>query len=272
MQSTDVRESIASINRNSGISNNMMAYRLALMIEKVPQNTVQSPIELDSQSRQNLEDKLRNILTKSTQNIEDYRLQLKNKYLAEYSQRFGVTQSETPVTEQPNNFSRVENLITQRKHIFLQQMIAQGESNANLTPSTPANQEVNKQHQADNFSKKSLIAAVLQTIIAKGQDTKNEGRVYEGVLYRLQLLIKEGIQFINVNRKTQSNQKAFAAYKDHTNEFTITSNNLSTEEAQKIVAFNQQRIAKSQSQSLPIQTDKTQQFSFDKDDHSELGD
>ncbi|QLE45675.1 hypothetical protein FD723_36110 (plasmid) [Nostoc sp. C052] len=264
MQSTDVRETIASINRGSGISNNMMAYRLALMIERVPQSTVQSPIELDSQSRQNLEDKLRNILTKSTQNIEDYRLQLKNKYLAEYSQRFGVTQSETPVTEQPNNFSRVENLITQRKHIFLQQMIAQ-ESKANLTPPT-------SQNQGDEFSKKSLIPAVVQTIIAKGQDTKNEGRVYEGVLYRLQLLIKEGIQFINVNRKTQSNQKAFAAYKDHTNEFTITSNNLSTEEAQKIVAFNQQRIAKEQSQSLPIQTDKTQQFTFDKDDHSELGD
>ena len=263
MQSTDVRESIASINRNSGISNNMMAYRLALMMEKVPQSTVQSPIELDSQSRQNLEDKLRNILTTSTQNIEDYRLQLKNKYLAEYSQKFGVTQSETPVTEQPNNFSRVENLITQRKHIFLQSMIAQG-SKANLTPLTSPN-------EGDEFSKKALIPAVVQTIIAKGQDTKNEGRVYEGVFYRLQLLIKEGIQFINVNRKTQSNQKAFAAYKDHTNEFTITSNNLSTEEAQKIVAFNQQRITKQQAQP-PIQTDKTQQFTFDKDDHSELGD
>ncbi|MBD2511195.1 hypothetical protein H6G91_28750 [Nostoc muscorum FACHB-395] len=270
MQSTDVRETIASINRNSGISNNMMAYRLALMMEKVP-HPVQSPVELDSQSRQNLEDKLRNILTKSTQNIEDYRLQLKNQYLAEYSQRFGVTQSETPVTEQPNNFSRVENLITQRKHIFLQQMMAQRESNANLTPSTPANQEVNKQHQGDDFSKKSLIPAVVQTIIAKGQDTKNEGRVYEGVLYRLQLLIKEGIQFININRKTQSNQKAFAAYKDHTNEFTITSNNLSNEEAQKIVAFNQQRIAKQQAQP-PIQTDKNQEFSFEKDDNPDLGD
>ncbi|MCC5620098.1 hypothetical protein [Nostoc sp. CHAB 5715] len=271
MQSTDVRETIADINRNSGISNNMMAYRLALMMEKVPQSTVQSPIELDSQSRQNLKDKLRNILTKSTQNIEDYRQQLKNEYLAEYSQKFGVTQSETPVTEQPNNFSRVENLITQRKHIFLQSMIAQG-SKANLTPSTPPNQEFNKQHQSDEFSKKSLMTAVVQTIIAKGQDTKNEGRVYEGVLYRLQLLIKEGIQFINVNRKNESNQKAFAAYKDHTNEFTITSNNLSNEEAQKIVAFNQQRIAKEQSQLSHIQTDKTQQFTFDKDDHSELGD
>ncbi|MEH1794966.1 hypothetical protein [Nostoc sp.] len=182
MQSTDVRETIASINRNSGISNNMMAYRLALMMEKVP-HSVQSPIDLDSQSRQILEDKLRNILTTSTQNIEDYRLQLKNKYLAEYSQKFGITQSETPVTEQPNNFSRVENLITQRKHIFLQQMIAQ-ESKANLTPPTSPN-------QGDEFSKKSLIPAVVQTIIAKGQDTKNEGRVYEGVLYRLQLLIKE---------------------------------------------------------------------------------
>lgn len=271
MQSTDVRETIASINRGSGISNNMMAYRLALMMERVPQSTVQSPIELDSQSRQNLEDNLRGILTKSTQNIEDYRQQLKNQYLAEYSQKVSA-QREKTVTEQPNKFSRVENLITQRKHIFLQQMMAQAESNANSTPSTPANQEVNKQHQGDDFSKKSLIPAVVQTIIAKGQDTKNEGRVYEGVLYRLQLLIKEGIQFINVNRKTQSNQKAFAAYKDHTNEFTITSNNLSTEEAQKIVAFNQQRIAKEQSQSLPIQTDKTQEFSFDKDDHSELGD
>jgi len=271
MQSTDVRETIASINRGSGISNNMMAYRLALMMERVPQSTVQSPIELDSQSRQNLEDNLRGILTKSTQNIEDYRQQLKNQYLAEYSQKFGVAQREKTVTEQPNNFSIVENLITQRKHIFLQQMMAQGESNANSTPSTPANQEVNKQHQGDDFSKKSLIPAVVQTIIAKGQDTKNEGRVYEGVLYRLQLLIKEGIQFINVNRKNESNQKAFAAYKDHTNEFTITSNNLSTEEAQKIVAFNQQRIAKQQAQP-PIQTDKNQEFSFDKDDNPDLGD
>ncbi|MBN3959133.1 hypothetical protein [Nostoc sp. NMS8] len=271
MQSTDVRETIASINRGSGISNNMMAYRLALMMERVPQSTVQSPIELDSQSRQNLKDNLRTILTKSTQNIEDYRQQLKNQYLAEYSQKFGVSQPEKTVTEQPNNFSRVENLITQRKHIFLQQMMAQREPNANSTPSTPANQEVNKQHQGDDFSKKSLIPAVVQTIIAKGQDTKNEGRVYEGVLYRLQLLIKEGIQFININRKTQSNQKAFAAYKDHTNEFTITSNNLSTEEAQKIVAFNQQRITKQQAQS-PIQTDKTQEFSFDKDDNPDLGD
>ncbi|MCC5612235.1 hypothetical protein LC612_37330 [Nostoc sp. CHAB 5834] len=272
MQSTDVRETIASINRGSGISDNMMAYRLALMMERVPQTTVQSPIELDSQSRQNIEDNLRNILTKSTQNTEDYRQQLKNKYLAEYSQKFGGSQNEKTVPEQPNNFSRVENIITQRKHIFLQQMMAQRELNANLTPSTPANQEVNKQHQGDDFSKKSLIPAVVQTIIAKGQDTKNEGRVYEGVIYRLQLLIKEGIQFINVNRKTQSNQKAFAAYKDHTNEFTITSNNLSTEEAQKIVAFNQQRISKEQAQKSPIKTEKNQELSFDKDDNSELGD
>ncbi|MHC0067799.1 hypothetical protein ACWATR_33740 [Nostoc sp. UIC 10890] len=271
MQSTDVRETIASINRGSGISNNMMAYRLALMMERVPQTTVQSPIELDSQSRQNLEDNLRGILTKSTQNIEDYRQQLKNQYLAEYSQKFGGSQPEKTVTEQPNDFSRVENLITQRKHIFLQQMMAQGESNVNLTPSTSANQELNKQHQGNDFSKKSLIPAVVQTIIAKGQDTKNEGRVYEGILYRLQLLIKEGIQFININRKNESNQKAFAAYKDHTNEFTITLNNLSTEEAQKIVAFNQQRITKQQAQP-PIQTDKNQEFSFDKDDNPDLGD
>lgn len=278
--SNNIREIIVTINRDSGISNNMMTYRLALVMEQARQTTkVQNTVEIHSQERENLKLELRSVLTKATQNVEDYRQNLKNKYLSEYLNKFDVSQQAEQVyqpqlTKSKSEFSRVETLIKKTKNTFLQEILDSSKS-IGLSPKIPKNNNMSRPTeiaQSDNnhsfqkdevTTKKLLISAILQTIIAQGKDTPNEGRVYEGMVYKLQLLIEDGMQYVNVNRKNDHNKKAFAACKDETNQFTITENNLSPQEIQKLIAFNKKRLATEQAQSHTAQ--------LDKDSASELG-
>ena len=106
--SNSLQETVSNINRDSGISNNMMAYRLALFLEKHPPS-LQSTTTLDASERENLQSELRTTLSQNLQNIENYRQNLKQKYYTEYLEKFAVTQ-QSSVTSQPDNSRRVENL------------------------------------------------------------------------------------------------------------------------------------------------------------------
>ncbi|WP_375511930.1 hypothetical protein [uncultured Nostoc sp.] len=271
-----LQETVSNINRDSGISNNMMAYRLALFLEKHPPS-LQSTTTLDASERENLQSELRTTLSQNLQNIENYRQNLKQKYYTEYLNKFAVTQ-QSSVASQPDNSARVENLIAQKKNTFLQQIFELG------VQKLPLGQRVSKDEreqealskEEDNINKsrennvspaidiaeKSLIKAVMRTVMTMGKDTE-QGRIYEGIAYRLQLFIKEGMQLLSVHRKTGNPKTAFTAYKDDSNEFKITQNNLSHTETNRLIAFDKQQTA---------QQPTSQSNHIDKDNSTELGD
>ncbi|GEM_PF-1444925 len=256
-----IRETIASVNRDSGVTNNMMAYRLSIVIEASGIKASGASIKpIDEQQRQNSQSDLRRILTTNTQGIEQYRQDLKQKYLSEYLTNFGATFDATQQSQEMKPVevsSRVDELIASRKDAFIQKIIESSKEVKPTSISSVNKSDVNRQPEAvqpdksrlsqpDEVTKKTLIPAVLETIIAKGENTPN-GRSYEGVFYKLQLLIEKGKQLVNIERKNEQNgeREAFLAYKDSTNnEFTITKNNLSSEEVQTLITFNKQRIAK----------------------------
>ncbi|MBD2565552.1 MULTISPECIES: hypothetical protein [Nostoc] len=274
--SNSLQETVSNINCDSGISNNMMAYRLALFLEKHPPS-LQSTTTLDASERENLQSELRTTLSQNLQNIENYRQNLKQKYYTEYLNKFAVTQ-QSSVASQPDNSARVENLIAQKKNTFLQQIFELG------VQKLPLGQRVSKDEreqealskEEDNINKsrennvspaidiaeKSLIKAVMRTVMTMGKDTE-QGRIYEGIAYRLQLFIKEGMQLLSVHRKTGNPKTAFTAYKDNSNEFKITQNNLSHTETNRLIAFDKQQTA---------QQPTSQSNHIDKDNSTELGD
>ncbi|MDZ7968427.1 MAG: hypothetical protein RM368_26335 [Nostoc sp. DedSLP03] len=274
--SNSLQETVSNINCDSGISNNMMAYRLALFLDKHPPS-LQSTTTLDASERENLQSELRTTLSQNLQNIETYRQNLKQKYYTEYLEKFAVTQ-QSSVTSQPDNSARVENLIAQKKNTFLQQIFESG------VQKLPLGQRVSKDEreqealskEEDNINKsrennvspvidiaeKSLIKAVMRTVMTMGKDTE-QGRIYEGIAYRLQLFIKEGMQLLSVHRKTGNPKTAFTAYKDDSNEFKITQNNLSHTETNRLIAFDKQQTA---------QQPTSQSNHIDKDNSTELGD
>lgn len=274
--SNSLQETVSNINRDSGISNNMMAYRLALFLEKHPPS-LQSTTTLDASERENLQSELRTTLSQNLQNIENYRQNLKQKYYTEYLEKFAVTQ-QSSVTSQLDNSARVENLIAQKKNTFLQQIFESG------VQKLPLGQRVSKEKReqealskeenninkskennvlpAIDIAEKSLIKAVMRTVMTMGKDTE-QGRIYEGIAYRLQLFIKEGMQLLSVHRKTGNPETAFTAYKDDSNEFKITQNNLSHTETNRLIAFDKQQTA---------QQPTSQSNHIDKDNSTELGD
>lgn len=259
--SNPVLETISTVNHDSGLSNNMMAYRLALIIEKNPPE-VQSSTILDNSERESLQTDLKAALSQNTQNIENYRQTLKNKYYTEYLEKFGVAQQKVVVPQQDNS-TRVENLIAEKKQTFLQKMFEAGKhqlpldhkpNSVDKVPET-IQPEKNVSPAIDEVAKKSLIPAVIQTVLTMGKDTENQGRIYEGIAYRLQLLIKEGMQLLSVKRKSGNPETAFTAYKDDSNEFKITQNNLSDEETNRLIAFDRQQT-KQQPKAQDNHTDK----------------
>lgn len=265
--SNSVLETVTTINRGSGLSNNMMAYRLALIIEEnLPE--VQSTTILDTSERESLQADLRAALSQNTQNIENYRQTLKNKYYAEYLEKFGVAQQKVVVPQQDNS-TRVENLIAEKKKTFLQQIF---EAGAQKLPLGQKAKNIDKvpegivpssivSPQEDEVVQKSLIPSVMKTVLTMGKDTENQGRIYEGIAYRLQLLMKEGMQLLSVKRKSGNPETAFTAYKDESNEFKITQNNLSDSETNRLIAFDRQQTK---------QQPKTQDNHINKDS-AELG-
>lgn len=260
MSSSSVTETITTINRDSGLSHNQLAYRLALMMEKFPPSSIQSTPVLDSAKRDNIISEMRNTLSLShnAQTTEEYRRSLKEKYLQEYAQKFGLNKAEK--TTQINNSTRVENLINERKKTFLQQILQSKERKLHEVANQQPSPVESEQNQA---AKKSLIPALTNIIETKGKDTiGGGGRIYEGIAYRLHLLMTEGMQRLNVWRKSD-NQSAFSAYKiDGEEEYNIIHNHLDSQETQKLINFDirqrqQQQQPQSQPQSQPEQNNQT---------------
>ncbi|MEA5627977.1 hypothetical protein [Nostoc sp. UHCC 0251] len=231
MQSSSVAQTITIINRNSGFSDNQMAYRLALMMEKHPPSP-SITLALDTTERENIIGEVRNTLslTQNAQSTEDYRLSLKQKYYQEYAQKLGLGQADTI----EDNSARVENLVNERKKTFLDQILQSQErklplvEHQKLSPNETENNQV---------IKKSLIPALMNIIVTKGQDTIG-GRVYEGMAYQLNLLMREGMQRLTVWRKSD-NQSAFSAYKvEEEEEYKVIHNHLSPQEIQKLINFD----------------------------------
>lgn len=241
MSSSSLTETITNINRDSGLSHNQMAYRLALMMEKFPPSSIQATPVLDSTARANIISEMRNTLSLShnAQTTEEYRRSLKDKYLQEYRQKFGLGQAQTPLA---NNSTRVNNLIDERKKTFLRQMLqSKGRKLHEVDSPQPT-----KESENHEVAKKSLIPALMKIIVTRGQDT-TDGRVYDGKAYRLQLLMQQGMQLLSVWRKN-SNQSAFTAQKDDNSvDYKVTHNDLSNEETDKLINFDQKQRQQEQS-------------------------
>ncbi|MEJ1934416.1 hypothetical protein WDZ92_29830 [Nostoc sp. NIES-2111] len=244
MQSSSVSETITTINRESGLSDNQLAYRLALWMEKYPPSPSITPA-LETTERESIMAEMRNTLSLShnAQSTEDYRQSLKEKYLKEYTQKFGLAQAEkTPL----DNSTRVENLIAERKKTFLQQIL---QSKERKLPFVDHQTSIPKENENHEEAKKSLIPALMNILVTKGQDTIG-GRIYEGISYRLNLMMREGMQRLVVWRKSD-NQSAFSAYKvDGKEEYNVIHNNLSQQETQKLINFD---IRQKQQQKSPPQ-------------------
>ncbi|HYW20257.1 MAG TPA: hypothetical protein VE956_13300 [Nodularia sp. (in: cyanobacteria)] len=233
MQESSVAETITIINCNSGFSDNQMAYRLALMMEKYLPSPSITPA-LEPTQRENIIGEARNTLslTQNAQSTEEYRLTLKQKYYQEYAQKFGLSQTE----QKPDmdNSTRVENLIAERKKTFLEQIL---QSQGRKLPLVEHQKPLPKETENNEVVKKSLIPALMNIIVTKGQDTIG-GRVYEGMAYQLNLLMREGMQRLTVWRKSD-NQSAFSAYKvDTKEEYKVIHNHLSPQETQKLINFD----------------------------------
>ncbi|WP_414756335.1 hypothetical protein [Anabaena sp. CCY 9910] len=230
-----VSSSITIINRDSGLSDNQLAYRLALMMEKYPPSPSITPTPaLDTTERESIMAEMRNTLslTQNAQSAEDYRQSLKEKYLKEYAQKFGLNKPEQ--TTDISKSTRVENLIAQKKKTFLQEIL---QSKERKLPFVDHQTSTPKQSENHEVAKKSLIPALMNILMTKGQDTIG-GRIYEGISYRLNLMMREGMQRLTVWRKSD-NQTAFSAYKvDSKEEYNVVHNNLSPQETQKLINFD----------------------------------
>ncbi|MDB9368333.1 hypothetical protein PN456_05085 [Nodularia spumigena CS-586/05] len=257
-------EKINEINRVSGISNNMMAYRLSLLMQQAKENF--TPLATENQtSPEERQEELSKLLSKSpaTENVEDFKQKLKDRYYSEYlsklEEKLGVE------SHKQDTATRVERLIAEKKSQFLemqQSKLAQKPVQNQSKASPEIDSSLPEQGEATN---KLLIPAMMGLVVAKGQNTDEKNRIYEGVRYKLQLLMKEGKQFLSINRKDKKPEKAFSAYKNHKDsQFKVLENNLTDEETQGIIAFNQQRI---------VQEAQNQgKHNQDKDKNAELGD
>jgi hypothetical protein len=246
-----VIETINSINSGSGISNNMMAYKLSLIMQQAKDQPV---LAEDNQTSQEQKQELTKLLSKSnhTHNIEEFRRNLKNKYYLEY-----LTKFESKLNTQPQEqdaSTRIEKLIAEKKSQFLplqqSKLEALFEPEQPPTPSTATPEISSTQYthspEKDETAKKFLIPAIMGIIVSHGQTADDDkSRVFEGVKFRLQLLIKEGMQFLSINRQDKSPEKAFNAYKDGNNEFRILENNLTTQETQDLLQLHRQKLESS---------------------------
>ncbi|BAY73314.1 hypothetical protein NIES23_61420 (plasmid) [Trichormus variabilis NIES-23] len=252
-QSNSVTQTIRLINRDSGFSDNQMAYRLALIMENHP-FIAPTTRAVEPQERENLLSSLRQTLSLSqnTQSTEEYRQALKNKYYEEYLQKFGVAKPQNDSVLEQNKL-RVENLITQRKKTFLQQIFERKQPQSSLNPKQNQNleRENNPISSVNDPIHNSLIPKIMNVLVTMGQ-TSSQGRIYEDISYRFQLLMREGMQFLQIKRKDRTPENALTAYKqdDATSHFVISENNLSSEEAQSLSNFHP-------SQNVPSQSENT---------------
>jgi hypothetical protein len=90
MQESSVAETITIINCNSGFSDNQMAYRLALMMEKyLLSQSIHSTPALDPTQRENIIGEVRNTLslTQNAQSTEEYRRYRSSKNITKSTPR-----------------------------------------------------------------------------------------------------------------------------------------------------------------------------------------
>ncbi|MEJ1935158.1 hypothetical protein WDZ92_33605, partial [Nostoc sp. NIES-2111] len=240
-QSSSVAQTISLINHDSGFSDNQMAYRLALMMENHP-SIEPTTTAVEPKERENILSSLRQTLSLSqnTQTIEEYRQSLKNKYYEEYLQKFDVAKPQSDSTLAQNKL-RIENLINQRKKTFLQQIFERTQIQPSLN--TKQNQNLDTQNNlispVNDPIHNSLIPKIMNILVTMGQ-TSSQGRIYEDISYRFQLLMKEGMQFLQIKRKDRTPENALTVYKqdDATPHFVISENNLSSEETQSLSNFH----------------------------------
>lgn len=235
-------ETINSINRVRGVSNNMMAYRLSLIMQQAKENS--TPLATENQAlSQEHQEEFTKLLSKSpaTQNVEDFRQKLKDRYYSEYLSKFEAKLSvESQKQDTP---TRVERLIAEKKSQFLQMQKSKLEEKPDHNQSKASPEIDSSLPEQSEATNKLLIPAMMGLIVAKGQNTDERTRIYEGVRYKLQLLMKEDKQFLSINRKDRKPEKAFNAYKnDKNSQFKILENNLTEQETHGIIEFNKQRI------------------------------
>jgi hypothetical protein len=247
-----VIEKINSIN-TGGISNNMMAYKLSLIMQQAKDKSI-TPTT-NQETPQEHQQELTKLLSKSnhTHNIEEFRRKLKDKYYSEYLTKFESKLNTQP--QEQDTSTRIERLIAEKKAQFLplqqsklEALFEQPEQQPKQitsTPDIPSTQYTHSPEQ-DETAKKFLIPAIMGIIVSHGQTADDDkSRIYEGVKYRLQLLIKEGMQFLSINRQDNNPGKAFSAYKDGNNEFRILENNLTTQETQDLLQLHKQKLESS---------------------------
>lgn len=266
-----VIEKINSINTGSGISNNMMAYRLSLIMQ---QATDQPALVDDNRTSQEHQEELSKLLSKShpTHNIEEFRRNLKHKYYLEYLHKFeSKLNTQSP---EPNASTRIERLIAEKKSQFLPIQLSKLERTESqpvlevqniLSPQSddpakkiliPAVTEQTSSQPVleaptqryirspeDETTQKFFIPAIMGLIASQGQSQDDNSRTYESAKYTLHFLIEEGTQFLTINRKHSQPKKAFSAYNDENNpDFRILENNLQPQEIHRFIQVYQRTV------------------------------
>ncbi|MDZ8264275.1 hypothetical protein [Nostoc sp. ChiQUE01b] len=238
---TSTLEKVREINP-VGISDNMMIARLNRILKESKSskrvNTVgannfqKSPQELQQASLE-----LGQLLSKG-QPLEEYRQQLKTKYLSQYLNKFGV---ESPQNTQP----RQQSVLSQLEQF--KQRIQQREKS--LRKTQRQSEALLEARLTDN-SKKSFIRTVMDNIITKGKSLGNQIRGYDIDGYKTQLRVQDNKQIVSVERTNPQPtypNLAFKAEKDDSREFTILQDNLEKQEIRQIIDNSQQQQRQLQS-------------------------
>ncbi|MBE9036588.1 hypothetical protein [aff. Roholtiella sp. LEGE 12411] len=230
---TSTLEKVREINPG-GISDNMMIARLNRILkestsEKV--NTDANHLQKSPQELQQASLELGQLLSKG-QPLEEYRQQLKTKYLSQYLNKFGV---ESPQNTQPKQ----QSVLSQLEQF--KQRIQEQEKYLSLTSEQS---EALLEARLTKDSKKSFIRIVMDNIITKGKGLGNQIRGYDLNGYKTQLRVQDNKQVVSVERTnpqpTQPNP-AFKAEKEGGMEFNILQDNLSQQEAREITDLDQQQ-------------------------------
>lgn len=266
-------EKIREINPG-GISDNVMIARLSRLLRET---STQQPFLSTASSTQesdpndpNHQKKIRAELGQllSKEDTQEDKQALKQQYLQQYLTKFGLEDVK------PQQSQRQDNLITQLERLKARQKSALSTANQpRNTVSSFVKQTFDKvvqtfENQQESPDKKSFIRTVIDTIITRGKSLGEQQREYENDRYRASLQVEDTKQVLSIDRKQpQPDQEnpAFKAEKQGNSDFQVLQDNLSAQEAQDVVANNQQpqqllQLPQPQPQTKPrIQkrTDKT---------------
>jgi hypothetical protein len=237
-------EKIREINPG-GISDNMMIARLSRVLKETP--TQQPSLSVDSSAQesdpnhqQKVREELGQLLSKG--NLQEDGQALKQQYLQQYLAKFGL---EDVKPQQ----SQADNLITQLERLKERQKLALSTANQPKNPvSSLVRQTLNRvvetfENKQESSDRKSFIRTVIDTIITRGKSLGEQQREYENDLYRASLQVEDTKQVLSIDRKQpqpEQENPAFKALKQGNSNFQVLQDNLSAQEAQGVVANNQQ--------------------------------